>query len=56
MIEVDGSQHSSDECRGYDRERSKFFNSLKIKVIRFRNKDVFTDTKRVLDKIKKEIA
>ncbi|MDO8644300.1 MAG: DUF559 domain-containing protein [bacterium] len=41
IIEVDGSQHLSDENqKGIDLERTQFFKSLGLKVIRFTNTEV----------------
>ena len=39
IIEVDGSQHYEKDNREYDGPRTKYFNSLEIKVIRISNKD-----------------
>ncbi len=40
VIEIDGSQHYDDEYAAYDKNRSEYFNSLGIRVIRFSNIDV----------------
>ena len=53
IIELDGNQHS--ENKEYDQERTEFFESLEIKVIRFWNEEVRDNLLGVVDKIKKEL-
>ena len=40
VIELDGSQHFTEYSKNYDKVRTEIFESLEIKVIRFRNFDV----------------
>ena len=40
IIELDGSQHYLDRQMNYDKERTDYFNSLDIKVIRIINSDI----------------
>jgi len=40
VIEIDGSQHYTDEGIAYDNKRTAFLNSVGLRVIRFRNHDV----------------
>jgi len=40
VIELDGSQHFSDEGRLWDENRTAYLNSLGMQVIRFTNKQV----------------
>lgn len=40
-IEIDGGSHFEQEDIEYDEVRTNFLNSLKIKVIRFTNNDVY---------------
>lgn len=40
VIEVDGSQHFTEEALEYDRCRTAFLESLQLKVIRFTNREV----------------
>lgn len=53
-IELDGSQHK--ENKKYDNERTKLFNDLNIKVIRFWNSEVEKNINGVIEKIKVEIT
>jgi very-short-patch-repair endonuclease len=46
IIELDGSQHL--EQREYDEERTKYFESMGYKVIRFWNNDVMNDIDHVI--------
>lgn len=39
-IELDGSQHYTDEAKEYDEKRTELLNSFGIKVIRILNQDV----------------
>jgi leucyl-tRNA synthetase len=49
IIEIDGDSHLGKQ--EYDKERSRIFNEMGFKVIRFTNEEVFTD----LEKIAKTI-
>ena|SRR3989338_1723752 len=51
VVEVDGSQHLTKENLEYDEVRSKFFEGLNIKVLRFSNLEVSTETEKVIRKI-----
>lgn len=55
IIEIDGSQHFTKENMEYDENRSRFFEGLGIKVIRFDNGEVNTNMAGVLLKIKSEL-
>ncbi|MBQ7151331.1 MAG: endonuclease domain-containing protein [Synergistaceae bacterium] len=52
VIEIDGAQHSTAEAIEYDRERTEYFQSLGIKVFRFKNYEINTNFKNVCEKIK----
>ena len=52
VIEIDGPQHFTKENKKYDEIRSKFFEGLDIKVLRFTNKEVATKTEKVVRRIK----
>ena len=54
-IEIDGDQHYTETGKEYDAERDNYITSLNIKVIRFRNREVIKDTKKVVAEIKKKI-
>lgn len=52
VIEIDGSQHYTEEGMAYDRERTKILNSYGLDVIRFSNRDVdknFEDVCKIID-------
>lgn len=54
VIEVDGSQHYTDEGKAYDSERTKELNGYGIDVIRFSNNDInknFEGTCNEIDRI-----
>ena len=39
----------------YDREREKFFTALKVKTLRFSNRDVLVNIEKVINAIQSEI-
>ena len=43
VIEIDGAQHYLKDELEYDKERTAYFNSLGIEVVRFLNKDIKYD-------------
>ena len=49
VIELDGSQHNTDDGRAYDIERTKFLEALGLKVVRYWNRDVLSQTDVVLE-------
>ena len=51
VIEVDGSQHYEPQELSYDSERSKFLESLGLKVLRFSNRDIDKDFRGVCEQI-----
>jgi very-short-patch-repair endonuclease len=50
-IELDGSGHADIEQLAYDEERTKILNGVGIKVLRFWNHELLTDTEAVLEAI-----
>lgn len=48
VIELDGSQHGTDDGRAYDAERTKFLEALGLRVVRYWNNDVLRNTESVL--------
>lgn len=52
-IEIDGSQHL--ENKEYDKNRTKLFNDLDIKIIRFWNNEVNENIDSVMQKIMSEL-
>ena len=55
VIEVDGSQHFSDEMTEYDRIRDEFLSSLGLRVLRFTNPDVLTHIEGVIESIEENM-
>ncbi len=55
VIELDGSQHFEPKAVAYDLERTKFLESLGLKVIRFDNSQVFENLNGVVSVILKEV-
>lgn len=51
VVELDGSQHCSDEGIYRDRERTAYFESLGLSVLRFSNLDILRQFDRVCDSI-----
>jgi very-short-patch-repair endonuclease len=54
IVEIDGPQHLKN--REYDKIRSEYFAGLDIKVIRFTNLEVSTETQNVVRKIKSKLT
>ena len=48
VIELDGSQHGTDDAIEYDAERTNFLEALDLKVVRYWNHDVLGNTEAVL--------
>ena len=48
VIEVDGSQHYEDDGQAYDEERTTYLMSKGLRVLRFDNRQVMTETDGVL--------
>ncbi len=51
VIELDGSQHYTDEGRAADTNRDEYMKKVGLRVIRFRSSDVFDNIDGVLQKI-----
>ena len=49
VIELDGSQHGTDDGKEYDTERTKFLEALGLKVVRYWNNEVLRQTDMVLE-------
>jgi len=56
VIEIDGSQHYTDEGKRYDEERTKILEGYGLTVIRFSNYDVINDFESVLVKLKEYMS
>jgi len=55
VIEIDGSQHFSDEALEYDRIRTEFLESLGLHVLRFTNMEVNSSFYSVCTAIQKDL-
>jgi very-short-patch-repair endonuclease len=55
VIELDGSQHFEPDAVAYDFERTRVFESLGLKVIRFDNSQVFNELEGVLTVVYAEV-
>lgn len=51
VIEIDGSQHYLPDAQQYDAERSAYFESLGLKIVRFSNADINERFERVCGSI-----
>ena len=49
MIELDGSQHNTEDGKDYDAERTKFLEALGLMVVRYLNHNVLGRTDVVLE-------
>ncbi|WPC35608.1 endonuclease domain-containing protein [Acinetobacter sp. YWS30-1] len=49
VIELDGSQHGTDDAMEYDAERTKFLEALGLRVVRYWNNEVLGRTDVVLE-------
>ncbi len=56
VIELDGAGHFTTSGYERDEERTKYLNSVGIRVLRFENDEVFRATEAVLERIKQEIT
>ena len=56
VIEIDGSQHYTDEGLNYDENRTNVINDFGVEVIRFSNYDVNTNFEGVCMEIDKAIS
>jgi ATP-dependent RNA helicase HrpA len=52
-IELDGSFHTEEGAKKYDKSRTALLNEIGITVLRFWNEDVISDSENVLAKISK---
>jgi cyclase len=52
IIEVDGLIHEKLEIKSFDEEREKQLKDLGCQILRFTNKEIYTDIENVLEKIK----
>ena len=55
VVELDGEVHDTEEMREHDERRDSFMEGLEIKVLRFKNEEVFGNVDAVLKEIKKHL-
>lgn len=51
-VELDGAHHYTEDGIKYDEIRTRYLNSLNIKVLRFENARVFQELQKVLEEIR----
>lgn len=56
IIEIDGSQHYTDEGKEYDENRTFVINQFNVRVIRFSNYDINTNFQSVCMEIDKTVS
>jgi very-short-patch-repair endonuclease len=55
VIELDGSVHDSETVRQWDEERTTYLVSLRLRVVRFENRDVMENLEGVLAEIRRRV-
>ncbi len=53
VIEIDGDSHFFENAISYDKDRTKYFNDLGIRVVRYANTDIKNNLSSVLDNLVK---
>ncbi|WP_121355410.1 acetylglutamate kinase [Flavisolibacter nicotianae] len=56
VVEIDGGIHEEEDVKRKDEEREKALRSLGLRVIRFKNEEVYKNSKSVLEKINSVIS
>jgi len=56
IVELDGEIHNTEEAKGYDVVRDKYFNELGYTTLRFLNREVENEIDKVLEEIEKALA
>ena len=56
VIEIDGSDHFTEEGKRYDEARDRFMNSQGFRVLRFKGKQVELETESVLEQFDQALA
>jgi len=56
VIELDGSIHQLKDQKEYDVLRTNVMNQFGLKILRFKNEEVVSDTNKVLKRIKRELT
>jgi very-short-patch-repair endonuclease len=55
-IEIEGGIHQRRENRVYDKYRKRYLEAYRVKIIRFKNKEVISQIDEVLGRIKSELT
>ena len=55
VIELDGESHDTEEMKEHDEWRNGVMENLEIKVLRFKNEQVFDELDKVIEEIKKHL-
>jgi very-short-patch-repair endonuclease len=55
IVELDGDYHFSPTIEGYEEERTRFLETLGLRVLRFENRDVLENLEGVLETIKNNL-
>ena len=55
-VELDGSQHDETEAQAYDQIRTALLETRRIRILRFTNERLMTDTALVLDTIEANLV
>jgi very-short-patch-repair endonuclease len=56
VIEVDGSHHFNDTQASYDKQRTEYLERLGLKVLRFDDRQVLTQTDFVIEEIFRSVS
>ena len=55
-IELDGEHHFTEDGLRYDEQRTRYLNTLNIRVVRFENEEVFQSPEGVVAEIKRHFS
>ena len=55
VIELDGASHNTEDMQVHDERRDSIMEGFEIKVLRFKNEEVFENLDAVLEEIKKHL-
>ncbi len=56
VIELDGDVHLIEEIKEYDKKRQEAISQFDLKVLRFKNEEVFFETNKVIEIIEKHLT
>ncbi len=55
-IELDGASHDSEEARMYDHDRDRYLQQFGIRILRFKNNEIYDNIDGVIETIKRTLA